>query len=548
MRDDAAIWWRQAVVYEVYVRSFADGNGDGVGDLPGIRARLPYLAGLGVDAVWLTPFYPSPMHDHGYDVSDPTHVEPTFGTLADLDALVAEAHELGLRLIIDIVPNHTSWDHPWFRQAIADPHSPMRDRYLFRDRKADGSLPNNWRSEFGGAAWSPVPGTAEPDGEQVYLHLFAPEQPDLNWRNPAVHAYWEGVLRFWLDRGVDGFRIDVAHGLYKDQDLSDNSRPENMTAVTHQQTNAGTENSQNQPEVHAVYARWREICDSYPGDRMMVGEVFLYDLPAVAGYVGPHNLQQAFNFLVMGQPFAAAALQKVAAEALEAFEGRDTLPTWVLSNHDLIRHATRYGGGDLGRQRGLAATAYLLGLPGSPYLFQGEEFGCEEVVIPPDLRQDPIWARSGRTEVGRDGCRTPIPWSAELPGHEFTTGEHTWLPFAPDAGTRNIAGQQTDPGSTYSAYRLFLGLRRELRPRLAESVSWLDALPKTVSAYVRRSTQAGPDLLVALNTGDTEAGLELPTGRTRLLASTRPTAAPAGGRLVLPARTTAWLMTSSSGR
>ncbi len=305
------------------------------------------------------------------------------------------------------MPNHSSSAHAWFQQALADPASPMRDRYLFRPGRGDGP-PNNWTSVFGGPAW-----TQAPDGAW-YLHLFDSAQPDFDWRNPDVHAEWLDILRFWLDRGVDGFRIDVAHGLYKHPDLPDQPEPEE-----HEEFAANTKaEAWDQPEVVEVYEDWRRLLDSYDGDRMLVGEVFLLDVDRVARYVSDTRLHQAFNFTVFRTPFDAAALRTTVERSLEVLHPA----TWVLSNHDLVRHVTRYGGGDLGRRRGLAATALLLALPGSPYLYQGEELGMEEAQVPPERRTDPIFLRTGGAEVGRDGCRTPLPWT-DGPGHGFTTGE-----------------------------------------------------------------------------------------------------------------------------
>jgi alpha-glucosidase len=503
-------WWRDAVVYQVYVRSFADSDGDGVGDLPGITAHLPHVADLGADAVWLTPFFTSPMADHGYDVADYCDVDPLFGSLADLDALLAEAHRLGLRVIVDLVPNHTSDQHPWFTEHP--------DRYLIRP--ASPEPPNNWTSVFGGPAWSRLP-----SGEW-YLHLFAPQQPDVDWRNPVVHEEWERILRFWLDRGVDGFRIDVAHGLYKDAQLRDN--PAGLRGGIGADLDAiDSPYVWDQPETLAVYERWREITDSYE-ERLMVGEVFLKDLTRVGRYVAPGRLHQAFNFLVMSKRFDAAALRPVLQQALEVF---GESPTWVLSNHDLVRHATRYGGGEQGRRRALAATTALLALPGSPYLYQGEELGLEQSFVPPELRQDPMYFNSGKTVPGRDGCRTPMPWTDE-PGHGFTTGT-PWLPFGADA--TSVAAQHDDPTSVLSAYRTALALRRSLREELGREVTWLDA-GATVLGFTR---ELGAGVFgCVLNTG---AATQVPLPRgAELVLDTSGTAGVTGGLLGLPADTTVW--------
>ena len=508
----SAPWWQDAVVYQVYVRSFADSDGDGVGDLPGITAHLPHVAELGADAVWLTPFYRSPMADHGYDVADYCDVDPLFGSVEDLDALLAEAHRLGLRVIVDLVPNHTSDQHPWFAEHP--------DRYLIRP--ASPEPPNNWTSVFGGPAWSQLP-----SGEW-YLHLFAPQQPDVDWRNPAVHEEWEGILRFWLDRGVDGFRIDVAHGLYKDEQLRDN--PPEITGGLGADLDAiDSPYVWDQPETLKVYERWRQITDSYD-ERMMVGEVFLKDLTRVSRYVHEHRLQQAFNFLICAARFDADTLQPVLESSLALFGAS---PTWVLSNHDLVRHTTRYGGGEKGQRRARAMTATLLGLPGSPYLYQGEELGLEQSDVPPELRQDPMYFNSGGKAEGRDGCRTPFPWTSE-DGHGFTTGE-PWLPFGADAGKRSVEAESGDEASMLAFYKRALRLRRELRDDLDRMVTWVESAPRTL-AY-RRELPHGA-LEVRLNTGPaTEVGV--PAGAELLLATDA--AELVDGVLSLPAESAVWL-------
>ena len=519
-------WWQDAVVYQVYVRSFADSDGDGVGDLPGITARLPYLQELGADALWLTPFYRSPMADHGYDVADQCDVDPLFGTLADADRLLARAHELDLRVIVDLVPNHSSDEHPWFRQALADPASPMRERYLFRPGR-DGGPPNDWESVFGGPAW-----TQAPDGEW-YLHLFDSRQPDFDWRHPAVHEEWERILRFWLDRGVDGFRIDVAHGLYKQADLADH--PPGLVAEDALFHASVAPNAWDQPEVVDVYRRWREITDSYD-DRVMVGEVFLARLDRVARFVGRDRLHQAFNFPLLAAPLEARTWQRLVTASLSAFEVDGAAPTWVLSNHDVVRHPTRYGGGEPGRARARAATLTLLGLPGSPYLFEGEELGLEQDSPPPETRQDPIWVRSGGTVPGRDGCRTPVPWTSEPPGHGFTTGS-PWLPFGAQALTRSVEAEEGQPGSVLAFYREALALRRGLRGRLGREVRWLD-VGEDALAFSRAHDDGGAVVCV-LNTGDAPCPVDLP-GAELLIAS-----GPGATAGLVPAGTAVWLRTGS---
>ena len=519
-------WWEDAAVYQVYVRSFSDSDGDGVGDLPGITARLPYLADLGVDAIWLTPFYTSPMADHGYDVADQCDVDPLFGTLADADALVAAAHDQGLRVLVDLVPNHSSDQHPWFQEALADPGSPARARYLFRPG-VEGGAPNAWESVFGGSAWTQVP-----DGAW-YLHLFDSRQPDFDWRHPDVHEEWERILRFWLDRGVDGFRIDVAHGLYKQADLAEHpTGREPEGALFHA---SASPNAWDQPEVVDVYRRWRQITDEY-ADRVMVGEVFLSRLDKVVRFVGRDRLHQAFNFPLLDAPLDAAVWQRLIAASVEAFDVEGASPTWVLSNHDVVRHATRYGGGERGRARARAATLALLGLPGSPYLFEGEELGLEQDALPPQARQDPIWRRSGGAVEGRDGCRTPLPWTSDPPGHGFTTGT-PWLPFGPQASSRSVQAQDLDPGSTLALYRRALGLRRSLRGRLARQLRWLD-VPEGVLGYGREH-QDGGEVVCLLNTGDDAREIALAGGA--VLEQSGPGLQVAAASVMLPPDTTVWL-------
>ena len=414
--------------------------------------------------------------------------------------MVADAHALGLRLLVDVVPNHTSSAHPWFVEALADPASPMRERYVFRDGRGDGP-PNDWTSVFGGPAW-----TRTPDGAW-YLHLFDAGQPDLEWTCPQVAAYWLDVLRFWLDRGVDGFRIDVAHALHKRPDLAD----EGEVPAADGPTFVDRGHVWDRDETLAVYEDWRRLTDGYDPPRMLVGEVFLFDVARVAQYVGRSRLHQAFNFTVMRCDYDAAELAAAVHAALDAF----ATPTWVLSNHDLVRHATRYGGGAAGVRRGLSVTALVLALPGSPYLYQGEELGLEETDVPPGLRQDPIWRRSGQTVAGRDGCRTPMPWDSRAAGLGFTAGE-PWLPFGPDAAAKAVDREPAVLG----AYRRLLALRRELLPRLGRDVREVPA-PDGVLALVR----AG-GLVVVLNTRGED--VQVPVGDGTLLVSTAPGARVAG--------------------
>ncbi|WP_017536702.1 glycoside hydrolase family 13 protein [Nocardiopsis halophila] len=455
-------WWRDAAIYQIYVRSFADSDGDGDGDLRGVRRRLPELAELGVDAVWLTPFYVSPLADGGYDVADYRDVDPRFGTLEDFDAMVETAHGLGLRVIIDVVPNHTSSAHRWFDAAVAaGPGSPERARYIFRPGKgADGELPpNNWRSIFGGPAWTRL---KRPDGtpEEWYLHLFAPEQPDLDWTHPEVHAEFEDVLRFWLDRGVDGFRIDVAHGMVKDPalpDIDDGAKPDLLDGSTRLPYF-------DQDGVHEIYRKWRRIADSYPGERALVAEAWVEDSERVARYIRPDELHQAFNFEYLGAGWDPAEVARV-VDATLAANGKVGAPTtWVLSNHDVTRHRTRFGGPEGGLKRARAAALLTLGLPGSAYLYQGEELGLPEVTdLPEEALQDPTWERSGRTERGRDGCRVPLPWEeGEAPYGFGPQGSRPWLPVPSEWAGLSRQAQREDPGSVLALYTEALRLRREV--------------------------------------------------------------------------------------
>lgn len=526
-------WWQHAVFYEVYVRSFADGNGDGLGDLPGITGRLGHLRELGVDALWITPFYPSPQRDAGYDVADYSAVDPRFGTLADFDALVARAHELGLRVVIDIVPNHTSSEHAWFRAALAaPPGSRERERYVFRDGAgpAGERPPNNWLSVFGGPAWTRV---TEPDGTtgQWYLHLFDTTQPDLNWRNPEVGDLFEEVLRFWLDRGVDGFRIDVAHALFKDPDLRDQQRVDDKAQAPQLIPEAGMvdpheddEPMWDQPEVHEVYRRWHRILAEYPQDPVTVAEAWTKTPASMARYVRPDELSQSFNFAWLTAPWSATAFSQVLSSTFAALAPVGALPTWVLSNHDVVRHPTRYGGAELGLARARAATLTMLGLPGSAYLYQGEELGLEQVEVAPAARQDPVWFRTG--ETGRDGCRVPLPWAGDRPPYAFSSaGGQPWLPQPADWATVTVATQDQDPASTLAFYREALRARRRLTAELPATVTMLNLGPD-VLAYSRGV------LTVVLNCGSEP--VRLPAGE--VLVSSGPIT-----QDELPGNTAAWL-------
>ncbi|HEY2273407.1 MAG TPA: glycoside hydrolase family 13 protein [Jatrophihabitantaceae bacterium] len=475
-----APWWANAVFYQVYPRSYADGNGDGNGDLIGLRERLDHLVELGVDALWLSPFYRSPMADNGYDVSDPCDVDPIFGTLADFDALLADAHEHGIRITIDVVPNHFSDQHPWFEAALAAaPGSPERARFIFRPGKGThGQLPpNNWPSAFGGPAWSRVP-----DGEW-YLHLFAPEQPDLDWTNPEVSAEFERIFRFWLDRGVDGFRIDVGQGLAKPPGLPDMDLDAIVPDEEGPHLPSPDDLRWDRPGVHEYHRFFRRVLDSYPGERMAVGEVWVADDRRLAAYVRPDELNLAFNFELVVAPWGAADLRKAIESSLGALEQVGAPCTWVLGNHDVERPATRYGGGTVGVARARAAALVQLSLPGAAFVYNGEELGLENVDLPDDALRDPTWERSGHTQRGRDGERVPLPWAGDTAPYAFTSAATTWLPMPDGWAGLGVRDEQADPASTLSLYRRAVRLRRELFSPDSE-LEWLDT-PVGVLGYRR---------------------------------------------------------------
>ncbi|MFF3666722.1 glycoside hydrolase family 13 protein [Microtetraspora malaysiensis] len=525
--DTATRWWRDAVIYQVYVRSFADGNGDGVGDLLGVRSRLRYLAELGVDAIWLTPFFTSPMADFGYDVADYRDVDPIFGSLADAKALLDDAHRHGLKVIVDVVPNHTSDRHAWFQEALAaGPGSPERERYIFREgRGPRGELPpNDWESIFGGPAW-----TRLPDG-QWYLHLFAPEQPDLNWEHPEVHAEFADILRFWLDLGVDGFRVDVAHGMVKADGLPDVGHSDQVRLI-----GADIVPFFDQDGVHEIHRAWRRILDSYEGERIGVAEAWAPSPERLANYVRPDELHQAFNFHFLTTPWDAAAFREVIAVSLETVTLVGAPSTWVLSNHDVKRHVTRYGGGEIGLRRARAATLLMLALPGSAYLYQGEELGLPEVLdLPEEYLQDPQRLRD--PDSGRDGCRVPMPWTAtdEPPFGFAPPGIYeSWLPVPPAWRGLSVEAQLRDAASTLSLYRSALRIRRE-HPALGDgAISWLDS-PAGTLAFTR-----GGGFACLINMTAEWVEVERPLGAAGpLLASADPVTS--GERVLLAPDSTTW--------
>ncbi|WP_344573477.1 glycoside hydrolase family 13 protein [Streptomyces lunalinharesii] len=535
-------WWRHAVIYQVYPRSFADGNGDGTGDLAGVLDRLPYLVQLGIDALWFTPWYPSPMADGGYDVADYRGIHPDFGTLDEAERLIAAARERGLRTLVDVVPNHVSRAHPWFRAALAaPPGSPERARFHFRPgRGPDGrEPPNNWTSEFGGPAWTR---TTAPDGTpgEWYLHLFTPEQPDLNWSHPEVRSEYEAVLRFWFDRGAAGVRVDTAIALAKDPalpDLADDGGPHPYL---------------DRDELHDLYRSWRAVADSYPDPRVLVGELWLPDAPErFARYLRPDELHTAFNFDFLSSPWAAGALRARIDATRTTHAAVGAPATWVLCNHDVTRTVTRYGRADtsfdldarphgvptdpsLGTRRARAAALLTLALPGAVYLYQGEELGLPEVEdLPADRRRDPIHVRSGGTDPGRDGCRVPLPWSGTAPPFGFTRdGVEPWLPQPARWADLTVAAQDGAAGSMLELYRAALRLRRTGPATADAPLRWLPS-GADVLAFRRG------DLLCAVNFADRPVAL--PAEHALLLAS-----GPVPDR-TLPPDTAVWLRAPADG-
>ena len=455
-------WWKSAVVYQIYPRSFCDTDGDGVGDLEGIRRHLDHVRELGADAIWISPFFTSPMKDYGYDVADYCDVDPLFGDLADFDRLVADAHAKGIKVMIDWVPNHTSDLHPWFVESRSSRDNPKADWYWWRDGSPDAPPPNNWVAAFtGGPAW-----TWDDTRQQWYLHNFLKEQPDLNWRNPEVVAAMLDTLRFWLDRGVDGFRIDVVHLIGKPEDLPDGPVDERTGVVLP---------IHDYPDTHTHLKAIRQVLDSYPGDRTTVGEVYLMSTKRVATYYGDDHdeLHLSFNFPPLWAPWTAAAWRTRIQRVVEELHSRDAWPTWVLSNHDVVRHRTRYVSAAAAR----AAAVLLLTLRGTPFLYAGEELGLEDAVVPPERVLDP---------GGRDGCRAPLPWDAS-PTHGWAT-EDPWLPWPPEAAEgQNVAAQEGDPDSFLGLYRRLLAVRRSSDALALGDFAWLDDvdLPDDVLGYQR---------------------------------------------------------------
>ncbi|MCU1476029.1 MAG: alpha-amylase [Subtercola sp.] len=557
-------WWRSAVIYQIYARSFADSDGDGLGDLAGIAGRLPALKELGVDAIWLSPFFTSPQHDGGYDVADYRDVDPRFGTLADFDFLLAKSHALGIRVIVDLVPNHTSWDHEWFKEAVASPAGSVeRDRYIFRDGRGENGdiAPNNWESVFGGPMWTRL---TNPDGTpgQWYLHIFDVSQPDLNWENEWVREQFRDILRFWLDRGADGFRVDVAHGLIKEEGLPDYTPPAEagsmgggavpLTPEIADPVDAPTPPYWAQEGVHQIYRDWNHVLSEYDGERVLCAEAWVEPLGKLANWVRDDEMHQAFNFTYLSANWSAPELKLVIDTSIAAFASVGAPSTWVLSNHDVVRHATRLslGPGHLqgdgigpkstglpdpvdGLRRARAATAVMLSLPGSAYIYQGEELGLpESIYLPDEARQDPTWFRTHGERYGRDGCRVPIPWEAGAPSYGFGPGAAAWLP-QPDDWDQYARDQQNGvAGSTLELYKLALSLRAEHDLGFG-TLAWLDGLGfgPDVIAF------SNGDVTVIANTGAMPVEIPVEVLGELLLASGPVDEA------VVPADTTVWLRT-----
>ncbi len=558
-------WWRDAVVYQVYPRSFADANGDGIGDLPGIIERLDYLVDLGVDAVWISPFYTSPLHDGGYDVADFRDVDERLGTLADIDALIEQAHARNLRVIMDIVPNHTSNEHRWFQEVLhSEPGSPTWEesssRFMIRlgKGKDHNEPPTNWRSVFHGPGWSRLVLANGTITDYWYLHLFDSTQPDVDWTNPQVRAEFEDILRFWFDRGVDGFRIDVAHGLAKDQQL-----PDMDYASLPQSEILGLAPGApywDQDEVHEIYREWRAIADTYDPPRIFCGETWAPTAERLALYQRPDELHTSFNFDYLAAGWDAdkmrASIDATVANHLKV----GAPPTWVLSNHDVVRHATRFSPTSDGTavsatshfdaQRGLrraqAATVFMLGLPGSAYLYQGEELGLPEVFdLPGESRQDPVWKRSKGTDLGRDGCRVPLPWSDNEPNYGFGPTNASWLPQPADWANFSVAQQKDNDASTWRMYQRALEQRRR-EPALGDGpMVWVDDAPEGVLA-LKRFTNDGdqPSVVIAVNMSEEAQQLPSSWGADALLTSSADVAAVTideSEHLVIGPETAVWL-------
>jgi alpha-glucosidase len=495
VKSDQELWWSQAVIYQIYPRSFFDSNADGEGDLSGITSKISYLSSLGIDAIWLSPFYKSPNKDGGYDVSDPRAIDPRFGDIADFQRLIESCHKVHIRVIVDLVPNHFSDQHKWFQEALDSPSgSAARDRFHFRKGSPTKGLPNNWISLFGGPVW-----TQTPDGE-YFLHLFDQSQPDLNWENSDVRNDFEQTLKFWLDLGVDGFRIDVAHGLVKEnldidhhapQALSDALRLDIKMDSDERSSILSTVPFFNRPGVHAIYRSWRKIFDSYDRDVVSVAEVWVHPPEEAAHYVRPDELSQVFNFDLLTTPFDAKSLRHSIESAFSILMPVGALPTWALSNHDSPRVASR-----VGVEQSQALFITLLALPGSLYIYNGQELSLPDAEIADEYRQDPVFFRTNGQQKGRDGARVPLPWNSEEPGFGFTKG-NSWLPIPESWRELSINRQEEDKGSSLHLYRRALQARRQLLKTQSEII-WREDGDDGLLIFERG------DMLVLLNTSQDE--------------------------------------------
>jgi alpha-glucosidase len=548
-------WWREAVIYQIYPKSFADADGDGVGDIAGIRSRLPYLVDLGVDAIWVSPWYLSPHRDGGYDVEDFRRIDPRFGDVAAVEGLIREAHGVGIRVIADIVPNHVSDRHAWFQAALATaPGSPEWSLFhAVRGRGVDGEdVPNDWQSVFGGPAWDPILDEAGRATGSWYLHLFDVSQPDLNWENPAVRAEFEAILRFWFDRGLDGFRIDVATSLIKAPGYPDERRSPDAGEAGILEVTVG-QPQWNRPEVHEVWRAWRTVADSYDPPRVFVGETWADSPRALADYLRPDELHTAFNFDYMMCPWAADRLRAVIETSVDTAGLVGAPATWVLESHDKPRVRTRFaleaagmdindrsGRGDdaLGERRGRAATLFMLGMPGSAYLYQGQELGLREVVeLDPSVREDPAFARTNGADGLRDGCRVPLPWTVDGGSRGFGPLGRCWLPMPSDWGEASVERQASDPASTLRLTREALRIRG-LEAALGDGpLAWLETGDPHVIGVRRAAPPPGEDVLVVMNLGANEAVIPA----SRLLLGSSAGVRTLGDGIVLPPDTSAWM-------
>jgi alpha-glucosidase len=558
---DERPWWRDAVVYQVYPRSFADSDGDGMGDIPGLITRLDYLRDLGVDAIWISPFYESPLHDGGYDVADYRSIDARLGTLDDVDRLIEQAHARGIKVLMDIVPNHTSSEHPWFQELLAaEPGSPEWDRYIVREGRGPDreEPPNNWRSVFHGRGWSRI---RRPDGTPTgywYLHIFDTTQPDVNWDNPDVHAEFVSALRFWFDRGIDGFRIDVAHGLVKEAGLPDFDYPEDDAESTDHRPPAMFDDDVahapfwDQDGVHEIYREWRRVADSYDPPRVFCGETWVPNPKRLARYQRPDELHTSFNFAYLEAGWDADRMRTSIDDTIANHAQVGAPPTWVLSNHDVVRHRTRLapvdadGSVDLDRglRRARAATLFTLALPGSMYLYQGEELGLPEVVdLPAEARQDPAWHRSGGTDGLRDGCRVPIPWFGDEPSYGFGPGSASWLPQPTDWAPLSVESEDGDPASTLELYRHALRVRRAQAALGEGPLEWLEHTPELLA--LRRTGADGSAVISVINLGTGTVRLPAEWGTEVLAASNEDVAGltvdDSGSVLAIGGETAVWL-------